>query len=202
MKMVQIKDVLLKEVPVTNIESWVQLGRRKTVMVNLDRADFPYLYSEGEETDEKTIFLRGLSTYEFNQCIFEAIKSVDDIDLSEYVTKTTNIALDPNKAPAHINSAVYKQFIFELDYALLWYSMRDFHTRTISVNEQKFPSKITLNDVRSFEGIRKLSIVVYYLSGYIKEVPQQMTFFRENGARETDRIAPLPSKHVNSAGTS
>jgi len=201
--MATFKNTMKKEVPITNVEDWILLGNKKTVEVTLHYRDFPQFYPTGEPKsgEEKIVFLRGLSSYEFNTCLFDALIKIGDDNLTEYVGNAGTISLDPRNSPIGVNPAIYRKFIFELDYILVWKSMNDFHVRSRTINGQTFSMNITVDDVRKFEGIRKLAIVVYYLSGLTKDIPKQVKFFREIGAGETNRLAPLPSEDENNKET-
>ena len=199
-----IKDILLEEVPVTNIESWIMLGKKKSVEILLEPEDFPYLYNGNNgnivnEDDMKRIYMRGLSSYEFNTTIYEALAIVGDDSLTEYIaTNRSKNVLSIRNCPSYINQANFRRFIFELDHLLIWKATKDFHRITRMINEKKRNVPIRIEDIRSLDGILKFGIVVYYLSGYTKEVPKQIKFFREHGARENIGLAPLPTGNEDS----
>jgi hypothetical protein len=139
--------------------------------------------------------MRGLSNYEFNICLYEALQAVGDDTLTAFVTTTHNLNLDVKRVPPGVSAANYKRFIYELDYILVWKSCRDFHMKEHKINDTTVRTKVSLDDIRSLDGVRDLAIVVYHLSGYVKEVPQQVASFREHGEGTPAGITPLPSEH-------
>jgi len=191
------RKVLKKEVPITNIEPWIVKGNKLMVEGRLPYEDFIELYPDGEPSEDElhVVYLRGLSQYEFNVCLYDALAILDDDALTTYVTTTKKLNLDPNSCPGGVKASVYRRFIFELDYILVWTAMKDFHTRQREVNGQMFKMAVTLDDVRKIPGIRKLSIVVYYLSGYIKKIPEKATFFRIDDEGSPDGEPPLHAGH-------
>jgi len=198
--MLKVKEELSSSVPITNIESWIRLGKRKSVKVVLPYSDFEYLYPEGEpmEDDLKILHFRGLSDYEFNTSIYEALAVINDSDLTDYVvTSESKSVFDPKFLPKSINKANFRRFMYELDYILIWKSCRDFHRIYRDMEGINVSMPVDIEDIRKLNSIRRLAIIVYYLSGYTKEIGEMVEFFREDGEGPPDRGTPFQSGMEN-----
>lgn len=191
-----IREALTSAIPVTNIESWIQLGKKKSGELLLIPEKFPFLYPEGKpnnEDDLKRLYFRGLTEYEFNTSIYEALAIVNDRSLTDHVViSESKSVFDINTLPDNINRANFRRFMYELDYILIWKSIRDFHTVRKMKGGFEIEVPVSIEDVRRLDGIREYAIIVFHLSGYTKEVGDAVSFFRVHGAGTPDSLAPLP----------
>ncbi len=171
-----------------NIKSIIQIGNRKP-------ENYPILFYKEVHGLDRSIKIRGLSNFEFDEIalrMYEVVKDTKTInylfnpknedkietDLIENKENSEKENKDIDKEqPDYVNSAQITHAYIIRNVYIVFYAMKDYYP------------KLTLDQVKQIDGIREIAKRVNEKSGRTPEIMEKIEFFREQQRKLNIKIS-------------